>query len=195
MSIADGVLSLMSLAVDEYLATGVVPGPGHSILTGRYACYDTYRCADDRWVAVGAIEPRFYANLCRALDCERWIDHQLDDPAQEEIRADFRAAFERKPRDQWVDELGPADTCVGPVYSVPELVDDPHLTARGLIVAATDEQSGAFRQLAPLLAGSQLATTPVVARPAGRTDTDQVLAAAGLDPDRIAELRRDGVVA
>ncbi len=67
VSITDGVLSLMSLYVDEYLATGTVPGPGHYILTGRYACYDTYRCADDKWVAVGAIEPQFYANLCRAL--------------------------------------------------------------------------------------------------------------------------------
>ena len=53
------------------------------------------------------------------------------------------------------DELGPADTCVGPVYAVPELVDDPHLAARGLIVDATDEDNGAFRQLAPLLAGAQ----------------------------------------
>ena len=50
------------------------PGRGHDILTGRYACYDVYRCADDRWVAVGAIEPHFFANLCRALGCEQWID-------------------------------------------------------------------------------------------------------------------------
>ena len=195
VSIADGVLSLMALAVDEYLATGAVPGPGHSILTGRYACYDTYRCADDRWVAVGAIEPHFFANLCRGLGCERWIDHQLDDEVQDQVRADFRAAFERKPRDQWVDELGPADTCVGPVHSVPELVDDPHLVERGLIIEATDEVNGTFRQLAPLLAGAQLGDAPVVGHPAGRTDTDQVLADAGLDPRRIAELRREGVVA
>jgi alpha-methylacyl-CoA racemase len=195
VSIADGVLSLMGLYIDEYLATGVVPGPGHYILTGRYACYDTYRCADDRWVAVGAIEPHFYANLCRGLDCERWIDHQLDDAVQDEIRADFRAAFERKPRDQWVDELGPADTCVGPVYSVPELVDDPQVTARGLIIDAVDDAHGAFTQLAPLLAGSATSAQPVHAQPSGRTDTDAVLGTAGFDPDRIAELRRSGVIA
>ena len=61
-----------SLAVDEYLATGAAVGFGRSIITGRYACYDTYRCVDGRWVAVGAIEPKFYANLCRLLDCGRW---------------------------------------------------------------------------------------------------------------------------
>jgi alpha-methylacyl-CoA racemase len=195
VSIADGVLSLMALAVDEYLATGVEPGPGHSILTGRYACYDTYRCADDRWVAVGAIEPHFFANLCRGLDCERWIDHQLDDEVQEAIRSDLAAAFERKPRDEWVAQLGPADTCVGPVYTVAELVHDPHVVARGLVVDANDEEHGPFRQLAPLLAGTAPVNEPVAARPAGRTDTDAVLAEAGLQADQIAALRRGGVVA
>ncbi len=103
VSVADGVVALMSLYVDEYFATGVVPGPGHNIFTGRYACYDVYRCADDRWVAVGAIEPQFYANLCRALDCERWLAHQTDDAVQDAIRADFRAAFAHaNVRDEWV---------------------------------------------------------------------------------------------
>ena len=107
VSVADGVLSLMSLCVDEYLATGVVPGPGHNILTGRYACYDTYQCADGGWVAVGAIEPVFYRNLCRILDCEQWIDPQLDDDVQDEIRAAFRAAFAAKPRMEWLHALAP----------------------------------------------------------------------------------------
>ena len=61
VSIADGAFALMSLYVDEYLATGTEPGPGHYILTGRYACYDIYTCADGKHVAVGAIEPQFWA--------------------------------------------------------------------------------------------------------------------------------------
>ena len=65
VAVADGVLWLMSLAIDEHLATGSEPGPGHDILTGRYACYDTYRTADGRWLAVGAIEQKFFARLCR----------------------------------------------------------------------------------------------------------------------------------
>jgi alpha-methylacyl-CoA racemase len=195
VSIADGVVSLMGLYIDEYLATGVVPGPGHYILTGRYACYDTYRCADDRWVAVGAIEPHFYANLCRLLDCERWTDHQLDDDVQDQIRADFRAAFERKPRDEWVAELGPADTCVSAVYTVPELVDDAHVVERGLIVDAVDAAHGPFRQLRPLLAGATAVTEPVSSRPSGVTDTDAVLEAAGFDPTRITSLRQSGAIA
>ena len=90
---ADGVLAMMSLYIDEYLATGVEPGPGHYILTGRYACYDTYECSDGGWVAVGAIEPHFYRNLCELLDSAQWSDHQLDDDVQDAIRADFATAF------------------------------------------------------------------------------------------------------
>src|SRR3954453_16747326 len=86
VSAADGVLALMALAVDEYLAVGVVPGPGHGMLTGRYACYVVYGCADGNWLTVAAIEPRFWANLCKAVSLERWIEHQTDDDLQAEIR-------------------------------------------------------------------------------------------------------------
>ncbi|WP_208027220.1 CaiB/BaiF CoA transferase family protein [Rhabdothermincola sediminis] len=195
VSITDGVLSLMSLYIDEYLATGTVPGPGHYILTGRYACYDTYRCADGRWVAVGAIEPHFYENLCRRLGCEQWIGHQLDDDVQDQIRADFRAAFATRPRDEWVAELAPNDTCVAPVYSVPELVNDPHLTARGVIAEAHHEREGTFRQLGTLLAGTDTGRRHFEVRDAGETDTDDLLGAAGFSAERIRALRERGVVA
>src|SRR5205807_1149660 len=66
VSVADGVLALMALQVDEHLATGIEPGPGHGILTGRYACYDTYEARDGKWLALAIIEPRFWANLCDA---------------------------------------------------------------------------------------------------------------------------------
>ena len=87
VSVADGVLWMQSLYVDEYLATGTVPGPGHNVLTGRYACYGVYRCADDRFVAVGAIEPHFFGNLCGALGLDEWAAKQYDDAAQPELRA------------------------------------------------------------------------------------------------------------
>jgi len=116
--VADGVVALMSLYIDEFLATGEVPGPRHNILTVGTRVTDVYRCADDGWIAVGAIEPNFYANLCRALGCEQWLArNQTDDAAQDAIRADFAAAFANRTRDEWVAHLGPADTCVSEVAS------------------------------------------------------------------------------
>lgn len=195
VSIADGVLYLTGLYIDEYLATGTVPGPGHYILTGKYACYDTYRCADGRWVTVGAIEPHFYRNLCRLLGCEQWSDHQLDDAVQDQVRADFRAAFETKSRDEWVAELADADTCVGPVYSVPELVEDPHIRARHLIASANHPTKGPFTQLGTIFAGTDTARDGFEVPDTSLTDTDDVLAAAGFTQQEIASLREGGAVA
>lgn len=154
VSVADGVLVLMALAVDEYLAVGTVPAPGHGILTGRYACYDVYGCADAQWLTVAAIEPRFWANLCNALGLEKWVDHHTDDELQDEIRAELAAVFRTRSRDEWVAELGPADTCVAPVLSVPEVVNDPQYEVRGAFVDAADDEHGTFRQVGFVLAGS-----------------------------------------
>jgi alpha-methylacyl-CoA racemase len=195
VAVADGVLWLMSLAVDEHLATGAEPGPGHDLLTGRYACYDVYRARDGGWLAVGAIEPAFFANLCRALGCEEWIPHQTDDARQGEIRAAFRAAFAARDRDAWVEALAPADTCVAPVLSVAELARDAHLESRGAFGEARHPEHGRFRQLAPLLAGSERGAGPASLRAASHSDADDLLRAAGLSAAEIGKLKDEGVVA
>jgi alpha-methylacyl-CoA racemase len=192
VSAADGVLALMSQQIDEYLAIGTLPGPGSNILTGRYACYDCYPTRDGRWISVGAIEPHFYANLCKALGLERYIPHQEEDALQDEIRAAFRAAFLTRTRDEWVAALAPADCCVAPVNTVPELCADPHFASRGAFTAAEDPERGRFQQLAPMLAGG--VREQPVHRVRKGTDTDEVLSAAGFAAAEIRALREAGAV-
>lgn len=195
VSVADGVLWLMSLAVDEHLATGAEPGPGHDILSGRYACYDTYRAGDGRWLAVAAIEPKFYASLCRALGCERWAGHQLDDDVQDDVRADFRAAFATRSRDEWVAELAGADTCVAPVLTVAEVAGDGALTGRGVVVEARHPAYGSMRQVGPVLAGMVRPDGPVPLPDRGVTDTAALLETAGIPAPEVAGWLARGVVA
>jgi alpha-methylacyl-CoA racemase len=189
----EGVLSIMSLAVDQYLATGEVAGPRQVLLTGRYACYDLYPARDGRWLAVAAIEPVFFANLCRALGCEEWIPHQSDAARQAEIRAAFRGAFVARDRDAWIEALAPADTCVAPVQSIAEAARDPQLAARGAFAEALHPGHGRFRQLAPLLAG-QGGGAGSVPDPA-ETQTAALLREAGLAAEEIEKLSSEGVVA
>ena len=192
--VAEGVLWLTSLYVDQYLATGDSPGPGHDVLTGRYACYDIYGCSDGKWLAVGAIEGHFYANLCRALGCEQWLEHQYDDSVQDQIRADFAAAFATRARDEWASELAPANTCVAPVYTIDELVEDPQFRARGIFSEAVHPEHGTFRQVAPAFAGMERPTGPVPVPDWSQTNTDELLAEAGLSSDAIARMRADGII-
>ncbi len=195
VSVADGVLWLMSLPVDEHLATGSDPMPGHDVLSGRYACYGTYRAGDGGWLAVGAIEPKFFANLCRLTGCERWIDHQLDDDAQPAIRADLAAAFATKGRDEWVASLAGADACVAPVLAVAEVTADPQFAHRDVVVEAVHPTEGRFLQLAPLLAGMPRPTGPVNLPDPAATDTERRLLAAGVEAGTIDDWRTRGAVA
>jgi alpha-methylacyl-CoA racemase len=194
VSVADGVLQLMSLHIEDHLATGVEPGHRHTMTTGRYACYDSYQTSDGGWLTVAAIEPKFWANLCNLLGLPQWASHQTDDDAQDQIRADVAAVFATKSRDEWTALLAPADTCVAPVLSISELVDDSQLEARHAFVEAEHPSKGTFRQVAPTLAG-QVKADRYVLREGSETDTDELLALAGFSPDEITKLREAGAVA
>ncbi len=195
VSVADGVLWLMSLALDEHLATGERVGFGHDILSGRYACYDCYAAGDGRWLAVAAIEHRFFANLCRLIGCQQWIDHQLDDDVQDKMRSDFRDAFATRDRDAWVELLAGADTCVAPVLTLDEIAGDAGFRDGDAFVEARSAGRGSFRQVGPVLAGVPGRGQPVDLPDPGTTDTDELLTAAGLAPEHVAGLRTRGIVA
>ena len=193
VSVADGVLALMSLAIDEHLAEGVQPGPREGLLTGRYAWYDLYQAADGGWLAVAAIEPKFFANLCHILGCEQWIDRQYDDDV-ETMRADFTAAFASRSRDDWVAELAPADACVSPVLDVPGVVADGQYGARGAFVEVTHPTSGRLRQVGAPLARQ---VDPVVLEIPDwtATATEELLVEVGVAPDTVTAWRAEGVIA
>ncbi len=195
VSVAEGVLWLMSLYVDEHLATGVAAGPGHDVLTGRYACYDVYEAADGCWLAVGAIEAKFFANLCRALGLDSLAAAQYDDARQDEIRSALADAFRARDRDDWITELADADTCVAPVNTVAELAADAHFVERGAFVEAKHADAGTFRQLGAVLAGQPRPAEPVEVRDATVIDSDAVLGESGFSMAEIAALKDEGVIA
>jgi len=193
VSVADGVLSLMSLSVDEYLATGNEPGYRRSMTSGRFACYGTYPAGDGRWLAVAAIEPKFWANFCRLTGLEKWAAHQTDDAVQDQIRADIIAVLATRDRDTWVGLLSGSDTCVSPVLTVAELAEDAHYVSRNTFVEAVHPEHGELRQTAPLLAGTLRSELPY-RLPSG-THSAQLLLEAGFTDREIAELLEEGTVA
>ena len=105
------------------------------------------------------------------------------------------AVFATRPRDHWVDLLGPADTCVAPVNTVAEAVADPHTEARGLVVDAVSATDGPFRQSAPGWAGTVPPEGAYEVREPTATDTERLLVEAGLDGPRVDDLLQRGVIA
>ncbi len=126
VSMKDGLAALLTIP----LALGSRPR-GDDTLSGRYACYNLYRCSDGRWLTVAALEGRFWRNLCEALGVEELVAGQFA-PAQDEAKQKLAAIFATRPAAVWFEQLGPKDCCVAPVLSVAEagtFEDCPRLSA------------------------------------------------------------------
>jgi alpha-methylacyl-CoA racemase len=101
--------------------------------------YDTYECADGRYVAVGALEPQFYAALLDGLSLAGDdLPAQLDRDGWPRLRDRFAEVFATRTRDEWVDAFAGIDACVTPVLTFAEAATHPHLTARGTIALSPD---------------------------------------------------------
>lgn len=104
---------------------------GTNMLDGGAPYYDTYGCADGRYVAVGAIEPQFYAALLHGLGLDPGeLPGQNDRGRWPELRARLTEVFASKERDHWAKVFAESDACVTPVLSFGEVLTEPHITER-----------------------------------------------------------------
>jgi alpha-methylacyl-CoA racemase len=192
VSASEGMLQLMALAVDEYLSSAVPPRPGGSLLTGGYACYDTYQAADGLWLAVAAIEPRFFANVCTAVGMPELAERQFDGDAQVQLRAALASAFRTRDRSEWISRLADLDTCVTPVLTIEEMTNDPHWVARETFCCFEHPEYGTTRQLRPFghAAGADRGRAPA----RGTSESEGVLSEAGFSREEIGALRAEGVI-
>lgn len=189
VSLLRGALGLMTVPFARLEAGG---GSANE-LTGSYACYNVYRCRDWKALAVGALEPKFWEALCRALGHEDRISRQWDkEPGRSETIALFARSFATRDRDDWVAALSEAECCVEPVLDVKEALAEAQ--AQGVLVAQPSGDATLHVVGAPF----GLHDTPTeLRRPAPKAGehTDEVLREAGYAADVIARLRESGAVA
>ena len=169
-------------------------GPrGTNLLDTAAPYYGCYKCADGAWVAVGALEPRFYAALLSGLALDPGgIPDREDRTRWPELREVFAARFASRNRDAWAEVFGPGghDACVAPVLDLHEAPAHPHNVAR-----ATFAEVEGVRHPAP---APRLSGTPlrIARRPCYAGEhTDEALADWGIAADRIAALKAAGAIA
>ncbi|MCU1438716.1 MAG: CoA transferase [Naasia sp.] len=138
-AIVDGAASLTQ-AVRGFRSEG--DATGEAMLAAELPWYDVYECADGGHVAVGAVEPQFYAELLRGLGIDDPPSRE-DQGNRETLRTLFRERFGTRSRDEWTEIFAGLDACVSPVYDMDETLASPHLTARGTWLATTDGPSAA----------------------------------------------------
>jgi len=162
-------------------------GPrGTNMLDTGAPFYEVYETADEKWIAVGAIEPQFYVALLDGLGLAAEVAPaaQHDRAQWAPLKARFAAIFRTKTRDEWCAIFDGRDACVAPALDPVEAVSHPHHAARGTFVSP-----GGVPQPAP---APRFSRTPgAVGSPptAAGSDTDGALAAWGFDPEDVARLR------
>ena len=185
VSMYEGLLGLLQ-SIPTWTAAGAPdPSWGGGLLSGAVPYYDCYRTADDRWLSVGALEPKFFANLCSALGRDDLIGAHGDPARWEELRTTLEEVFGSAPLDHWLDRFAGVDTAIAPVRSLPEAFDLAH--QRGVLGAP-----GVVGPL-PRMTGWNTVAGPIASRPGQHTR--EVLADLGITGDRLEQLLAAGTVA
>jgi alpha-methylacyl-CoA racemase len=191
-AMVDGAAVLMSM-IWSFRAAGFWRDErGVNLLDTGAHFYDTYETADGKYMAVGAIEPQFYAELRRlaGLAEDKDLDAQMNFAEWPRLKHRVAAAFRTRTRAEWTAIFDGTDACVSPVLSMAEAPSHPHNAARGTFV----EASGVVQPAAAPRYSATPTGAPVMATGDTGADTDQVLGALGYAPDKIAGLKAARII-
>lgn len=114
------------------------------LLTGGAACYQIYRTADDQFVTISPLEPKFWANFCNALGHSEWIGRQYEPLPQTQLIDEVAALIATQPLRHWDPLLTEADCCYQAVIGHDQVPDHPHVRARGLVGQLGDDTAVLF---------------------------------------------------
>ena len=188
-AMSEGAAYLGTMTRTMFAAGGWLDSRAANILDGGAPNYRCYECADGRYVAVGALEPKFWQALVETLGLDAAIVASPYDRAEwPALTALLTETFATKSRDEWAELFAPLDACVAPVLTLAEAPAHPHNAGRGSYV----EVAGAtVAAPAPRFSG----TATVAGEPGGHgDDTAAVLAELGYVTNDVAALRESGAI-
>jgi crotonobetainyl-CoA:carnitine CoA-transferase CaiB-like acyl-CoA transferase len=184
VSMTEGAMALLIAELGN-LDCGARPTRGGETLNGALACYGVYRCKDDRYLSVGALEPKFYLAFNEAIGRKGSIAEIAGDAnLQEKVRGEIAALIAAKTRDEWLPILAAHDCCCEPVLEVDELAAHPQHVARGVFFTIDGGAAGPITQVRTPVGAPAHATPP----PKLGEQSRSVLEQYGFAPDEISAL-------
>jgi crotonobetainyl-CoA:carnitine CoA-transferase CaiB-like acyl-CoA transferase len=194
IAMLDGVMLLLAQALSIYYSNRKVPERGAQPGDGGAPFYNMHETSDGKLITIASMEPWFYANLCRALNCEQYIGGQYERDKWPEMFEHFARTFKTRTRDEWWEILTKADICVGRMLTLDELENDPQIQARNMIVEVETPSGETVKQVGIAI---KLSDTPGSIRllpPTLGQHTDAILADLGYSPQDVARWRSDGAI-
>ena len=190
-AMVDGASSLMSIFHGMVASGSWNPAErAANLLDGGAPFYDTYATSDGQWVSIGALEPKFFAELVQRIGMDTaYLKTQYDRRCWPAMRADITRLIGAKTRDAWSALLEGTDVCFAPVLRLDEVAKHPHAIARGGYI-----EVGGITQPAPAprFSRSQPAQPTAAVKPGSHSSA--ILAEAGFSTDEITALRASGAV-
>jgi len=194
ISMTDGMVGLLPIPLHILQRNNRIPQRSDTFLSHRYACYNVYETADGRYISIGAVENRFWKNLCDVLGVPEYGPLQYDDNHREEILDFCRKSFKKRTLEEWVKELRDKDVCWGRIQNLEEVLNDPLFLARDMVREIKDEKG---KPVAMLGIPVKLSDTPGSIRSTAvgfGGSTEKILTELGYTKDQITELIEKGVV-
>jgi crotonobetainyl-CoA:carnitine CoA-transferase CaiB-like acyl-CoA transferase len=185
-----------------FFSDGTAPRRGAGFLGGSYPYYAIYETRDAKLLTIGCTEPWLWDNFCKAIGKPEFARFarkpdqfvRAANAEEDAARREVEAVIKTKTRDEWFDVLVKADVCVGKVYDVEEMVNDPQVTHRQMVVDVEHPRHGKVRQFGVAIKLSDTPGTIRSASPASGEHTDAVLKDLGMGADQIAALKAKGAV-
>ena len=188
-AMTDGAAALMAM-IWGFRANGIWKDErGVNLLDTGAHMYDTYECADGKWISIGSLEPQFYALLLEKTGLKDDADFaaQMNSAQWPALKERLTTLFKTRTRDDWCADMEMTDVCFAPVLSMSEAPHHPHNAARGTFV----EADGVMQ---PAPAPRYSATVSDTPRMTKIADTDAILAELGYDAGKVEALKAAGTV-
>lgn len=205
VSYLDTTISLLAATpmLRDFFFNGSSCGRGAGALGGSFPYYTTYETADGKLLSVGCTEPWLWQNFCTAVGREDLAKFALRsehfaglaDSAAQQAKKEVQEVLRRKTCDEWCEFFKDKNVCVGPVYTVAEMFQDPQVVARNMVMDMEDSRYGTVRQAGVAI---KLSETPGSIRHVGPTvgeHTEAVLETLGYSAAERTQLRQAGTVA
>jgi alpha-methylacyl-CoA racemase len=191
VSMFDVMLSMLPIPAAHHFAGKSIEVGGKYVLSGAYPFYNVYQTSDGKYMTLGALEPKFWANFCRKIGREDLVSRQFDsDERRDDLFEQVRAIFKSRTQADWIGTMRDADCCCEPVLSMREAFQHEQTRARGMV----QDFGAAINQLAPAYKMSDGHLPSFEPAPTLGQHTDELLAEIGISENERAILRNAGVI-
>jgi alpha-methylacyl-CoA racemase len=195
VSMLDAILPLMTLQLAHYHGAGIAPGRGEAALSGGLACYGVYQCADEKYIALGMLEDKFWKNFCEMMERPDWLARQfvIGEEANK-LRMEIAAVFKTKTRDKWITSAARYDTCLTPILEIEEIEKDPQIKARNMVIEQIHPGCGKIKSIGVPLKFSGTEAKPPAPAPALGKDTVAIMKEIGYSLREIESLKKEKII-